>query len=473
MAFTLYDHQERMIQDARDLIASRHNSILIQSPTGSGKTVIAGNILETAANRGYKSWFICHRRELIKQSQETFAENGTRFGTVMANVMPDNRPNVQICSIQTLNFRYDRLPPPKLIVWDEAHHVAAGSWSKIHAAFPDAVHIGLTATPQRLDGAGLDHWFQAMVQGPTVKWLIDNKYLCDYRLFAPGGGFDTSNLGVRGGDFKKEDVTAMLDDRPSITGDCVKHYLQIAYGKRALLFAHSVEASKAYVEAFKEAGVTAEHVDAKTPQDMRDAAFARFKSGTTMVLSNVDLFGEGVDVPAAEVAILMRPTKSLTIFLQQCGRVLRYLEGKMALILDHAGNCKMHGLPDDDRMWSLQGTKGQGRGKKDMEPATKTCRDCAAEVPAFMPKCSFCGYVFPIESRQVDIRSGELEEIEKAKVRRERTQENRKAQTMEDLISIGESRGYKNPKGWAKHYFASRDAARKRHAYTVGKALHG
>lgn len=454
MSFQLRQYQIDIVAKARELMLGGTHTILIQSPTGSGKTALTANMLATAAGKGMPSWFIVHRRELVKQSVRAFNAVGIRAGIVAAGFLGDNRSIVQIASVQTLAKRYKNLPRPKLIVWDECHHLAAGSWAKIFIDFPEAFHIGLTATPQRLDGRGLDKWFQKMINGPSVSWLINNKFLAPYKLFAPQG-IDTSSIHTRMGDFAQNELAAAAD-KPTITGDAIKHYLKYASGKRAVVFCVSVEHSKHVVSQFLGAGIPAEHVDGETNPDERDASIRRFESGKTIVLSNVELFGEGFDLPAIEVGILLRPTQSLGLYLQQVGRVLRPSPNKhFAVILDHAGNCQRHGLPDDERTWSLQG-RGVFKGASNSASRIRVCPKCfAAQNPGTLT-CKHCGYVFAVDSRKIEHVDGELVEVDTAKIRQERKQEQADAKTFQELVELGKSRNYKNPYTWAKHLFNAR-----------------
>lgn len=459
MSITLRPYQEQIISEARELMAGGVRTIVIQAPTGSGKTALTAKMLGNTAAKGLVAWFVCHRRELIKQSVRTFNAAGISAGIVSAGFPFDPRFPIQIASIQTLAKRYLKMTPPKLIVWDEAHHIAAASWSRIHKAFPSAFHIGLTATPERLDGAGLREWFREMVTGPTVAWLIENKFLAPYRLYAPSG-VDVSGMRTSMGDFVKSDLSAAVD-KPTITGDAIKHYLKYAAGKRAVVFCVSVEHSKHVVTQFLAAGIPAAHVDGETNVDERDNAIKDFERGQTLVLSNVELFGEGFDLPAIEAAILLRPTKSLGLHLQQCGRVLRPNSGKVeAIILDHAGNTQRHGLPDEDRTWSLDGRPRSKKSGDGPHASVRICPKCFAAQYSGKPACGFCKHVFAIDSRQVDQVDGELVEVDPSALRQQRAREQGGAQSLQDLIDLGRRRGYRHPERWAHHVFQARQAAK-------------
>jgi superfamily II DNA or RNA helicase len=262
------------------------------------------------------------------------------------------------------------------------------------------------------------------------------------------------------GDYAREEL-AEAADRPSITGCAIDHYQRIAAGLPAVVFCVSIKHSRHVVEQFRAAGIVAQHVDGETPTMERDEAIRRFANGDIQVLSNVDLFGEGFDVPEISCVILLRPTQSLTLFLQSIGRAMRPAPGKdEAIILDHAGNVMRHGLPDDIREWDLRGRK---QGAASQECPVKICPGCFLTVPAAVTKCPDCEHVFVNGDggREVAQREGQLEEIDIEAFRRdqERRAERRRqgmARSEEELVAIGESRGYKRPRLWARHVLIAR-----------------
>lgn len=335
------------------------------------------------------------------------------------------------------------------------HHTAAKSWAKVRAAYPDAFHVGLTATPERLDGAGLRKYFSEIVHGPSVEWLIQNKYLSNYKLYAPAT-INTEGIHTRMGDYVQSELSAVID-KPSITGDVISHYQKYANGKRAIVFCVSVEHSKHVVSQFLGAGISASHVDGDTDSFERDKAIHRFKNGDCKILSNVDLFGEGFNVPNMEAAILLRPTQSLGLYLQQVGRSLRPSEGKtQAIILDHAGNCRRHGLPDDPREWSLDGR--DAKKKNNDSERIKICPKCFAAAFPGRRECPHCKHVFELKPREVEQKDGDLKEIDLNAERRRRFAQQGKAQSMDELIALGKQRGYVRPYAWAAHIFRARQA---------------
>lgn len=457
MTLELRPYQDDLIANARALIRSGVNALLIQSPTGSGKTVLVAKMLQTAASRGYASWFNVHRRELVKQSVITLTESaGIEVGVVAAGFPGNRHLPIQVCSIGTLKGRRKLLPNPSLIIWDEAHHLAAKSWAEIFDAYPNAAHIGLTATPERLDGTGLGKWFKNIIVGPSTALLIEQGYLSKYRMFAPSLP-DLSGVHILGGDYNRKELNAAMN-ASTVTGDVITHYQKHADGKRMVLFAWSIEASMTMAERFRQAGISAAHVDGDTDNVTRDGVIEDFKAGRIKVMCNVDLFGEGFDVPAIEAVALLRPTQSLSVYLQQVGRALRPSPGKeYAVILDHAGNCRRFGLPDDPREWSLEGRK-KGRAREDASPI-RQCPKCYAVMSAGVDQCKYCGHKFLAMPREIEQVDGTLEEVDvKAMIRDERLREQAQAKSMDDLIEIAKMRGYKNPQKWASAVFKARQA---------------
>lgn len=453
MSFQLRDYQQDLILKARAQIRAKEHSILMVAPTGAGKTALASHMLGTAASRGNRCWFMVHRRELIVQSSRTFDKVGITHGIVSAGFTADRHAGVQIASVQTLSRRMDSVPPPDMIVWDECHHIASASWAAIFSMFPDVIHIGLTATPCRLDGRGLGDWFNVMVEGPTTKWLIEHGFLSPYKMFAPTIP-DMTGVHMRGGDFIGKEAANKMD-RPSITGDAIQHYQRLCDNKRAIVFATSIEHSKNVVEQFRAAGYPAAHLDGSTDRRIRDQTLRDFEAGRIRIVSNVDLFGEGFDVPDIEAVILLRPTQSTGLYLQMVGRGLRTSPGKThAVILDHAGNVFRHGLPDEVREWNLD-AKPKTKKEREAAPAVQMCEQCFFSGEPFSV-CPVCGHEKERQTRQIQQVEGTLVELDKVKLQRLRKKEQRDAKSLEELVQLGRSRGYKYPEAWAKKIYGFR-----------------
>lgn len=444
----LRPYQTEIVDKVRGLMHRGCRSILLQTPTGGGKTAMIAHMIATAAAKGKTSMFIVHRRELLTQASATFSANGIRHGFIAAGFPSDPHARVQIASVDTLRARLASCRQPDLVAFDECHHVAAGTWMSVFENFRTSYHIGLTATPERLDGRGLRPPFEEMVLGPPVGWLIENGYLSDYVMYAPSSP-DLSGVGTLAADFNQK-AAAEAMRRGHITGDAIKHYQDRAYGKRAAVFCVTIEHSMDTVRQFKDAGIPAAHIDGKMSTHHRDAVIEAFRQGRIKVLSNVALVGEGFDLPAMEAVILLRPTQSLGLYLQQVGRALRPHEGKdRAIILDHAGNALRHGLPDDDREWSLDAAPRKSR-KKTAE-TQKACAVCFSVMSIQARACPECGYSPSGEKREIEVRDGTLVEVDRAKAKeqRRRRQEERDARTLDDLIEVGRRRGYRSPEAWA------------------------
>lgn len=452
----LRPYQQAAIDEARAAYKAGNRAVLFQLPTGGGKTITASTVVHGAASKGNVTWWLTHRRELAGQASRTFHALGIPHGTVQAGHVSNPTACVQVASIQTIVRRLDALPPPNLIVFDEAHHLGAASWEQIFDRFPRARVLGLTATPWRLDGQGLGRWFGHMVRGPNTAQLIDDGSLSPFRLFAPATP-DLSDVATTAGDYQRGALAKAMD-KPQIVGDAIGHYTRLCPGKRAVVFAAGVENSRHIAAQFNAAGIAAEHIDGTMPNDLRDAAVERFRRGETLILSNSDILGEGFDVPAIEAAILLRPTKSLSLHLQQVGRALRPCEGKHeAIILDHAGNSLRHGLPDDVREWTLEDRERRKKAES-ADVAVRQCKECFYVYrPA--PKCPQCGFAAPGIAREIEQVEGTLTEFKRAEARA-KFREQGHAGSLEALIELGRQRGYKSPEFWARKVWASRQGRR-------------
>lgn len=461
MTFSLRPYQEKIISEARTALM-RVDSVMIQSAVGSGKTALSAFMLDGAAKRGLRSAFICHRQELIDQTAETFQAVGIDFGIVAAGYRPNPFQTVQICSIDTLKSRLEKIEPFKFLVFDEAHHCSAAGWTKVKQHYSSVKTVGLSATPERLDRKGLDHLFDEMICGPTTEWLIDQGYLSRYRIYS-GAAPDLGDVADRMGDFARDQLEKAMN-KVQITGDAVIEYQRRAAGKRAVAFCSGIQHSKDVVSAFQLSGITAEHIDGSTERGERKRIIDRFRSGETKILSNVDLVGEGFNLPAIEASILLRPTQSLALYIQQIGRCMRPADGKdFAVILDHAGNLSRHGLPCDDREWSLKARK---KNKK-AEIKLKQCPSCDGWHPTAQ-KCPYCGfsYVGGGAAREgPELIEGDLSEIDVVALKARKRAEVKACKTLVDLKALGKSRGYKP--GWATHEWERRQSWRLKRVHSM------
>jgi superfamily II DNA or RNA helicase len=467
MSVQLRPYQEAAIQGLRDAFAADYHSPLLVLPTGGGKTVCFSYLTSRLQAAGKRVVILVHRDELVDQVSETLSRFDVAHGYIAAGRMYDRRHRVHVASVQTLARRMDRVAVPDYVICDEAHHcIGASTWGRVVAEWrsklPSLRLIGVTATPERLSGEGLGEVFDEMVLGPTTRELVDLGALSEYRLFAPAQQLDLSGVKSRMGDFVKGEVAARVD-KPAIIGSAVGEYRKRMDGQPAVAFCVSIEHAEHVAEQFRAQGYRAAKLDGTMERSLRKGIVSDFGRGAINVLTSVDVISEGFDVPGIVGAILLRPTQSLGLYLQQVGRALRTAPGKPhAVILDHVGNSSRHGLPDDPREWSLLG-RGERKGKGAKDPddvAIRQCPTCFAVSPAAAAKCRECGAVFPLKPRTIEEVAGTLSEVEVARVKREAKREQAAAQTLEDLIRLGTARGYKNAVGWAKHLFAARGGRR-------------
>jgi DNA repair protein RadD len=446
MSLTLRPYQQRAVHDLRLAFRDGARAPLLVLPTGGGKTICMAEILRGVAARDRSAVVLVHRRELITQTAHKLSLAGVPHGIIAAGSSPTDHA-IQVASVQTLVRRLEQVnTTPDLIVIDEAHHATAGSWKRVMDHWPDALRLGVTATPVRLDGRGLSAVFDRLIHGPSVADLIFTDYLVNSRMYAPPAVADLSALKRRAGDFATDQATAAMD-RPTVTGDAIDHYQRLAKGQRAIVFCCSVQHAEHVAAQFLAAGIPAATLLGTAASHDRDATVARFDAGAVQVLVTVDVVSEGFDIPAASCAILLRPTQSLGLYLQQVGRVLRPAPGKThAVILDHVGNVLRHGFPDDPREWGLEGVVRRAGAAGPAAPSVRTCPQCfAAFKPA--PACPVCGAdCAPEPRREIRQVAGELKELQREAVRQRVTQRKR-ARTLPELLALAKERGY-SP-GWA------------------------
>lgn len=451
---TLRNYQHELTEQSRALLRQGCKRLLLQSSTGSGKAVLAAHLLARASERGRRSWFVVHRKELLAQAVETFVTAADlHVGIIAAGYPSDSSAPVQVCAVGSLKTRLAKVAKPDLIVWDECHHLPSKSWSDLAAALP-GVHIGLTATPARLDGRGLRPYFDALLCGPSTADLIAQGHLSPYRLYAPAQ-FDVSQLHKVAGDYNKREVSTEMA-RSTVVGDAVGTYQRHAEHGRALVFAWSLDASRAIAEAFNAAGIAAAHVDGETDSGERFAAMHAFRKGDVRVICNCELFGEGLDVPSVDAVFLLRPTASLGLYLQQCGRGLRTSAGKLSVrIFDHVGNYTRHGLPDDPRAWTLDGID---RTAAERQAPLKRCATCFCVAGASAKACPYCHAPYPVKARSVVQVAGELAETELSQLRARLPELAAPCRTLQDWQNLAKRLNYKP--GWA--YFRWSHSTKRR-----------
>jgi DNA repair protein RadD len=455
----LRDYQNKAVEAVREAYRTGSKAPLLVAPTGSGKTVIFSYITHAAAERGNRTMILVHRAELIVQTHKALQKMNVAHGLVASGRTPDPTQIVQVASVQTLIKRLDKFQAPDLIIVDEAHHASAGSWQAIIKAYPNARLLGVTATPARLDGKGLSTAFDRLIQGPEVIDLIEQGWLCKPVYYAPST-VDMTGAKTTAGDWNRKEAEERTN-KPKITGDAVTHYQRLCAGSPAVVFCVSIAHAQSVADAFNSAGYRAAVIDGTLSPEVRAERVNGLANGDLQILTSCDIISEGFDLPKVTTAILLRPTQSLSLHLQQIGRVLRPSENKpRAYILDHVGNCLRHGFAEEPREWSLDGIKRKTkREQEDDVEKYKQCPTCfAVHLPA--PACPQCGHTYEIKPRKLEEVDGTLTELEvnfeAMRIKREERQTQGRAQSLHDLIALGKSRGYKNPQAWARFVFKGR-----------------
>ncbi|WP_293849298.1 DEAD/DEAH box helicase [uncultured Phascolarctobacterium sp.] len=383
---TLRPYQQDLIEDIRSAIAHGMLSVCAVLGCGGGKSIIQGSIAAMATAKNNNVLFLVHRKELCQQITGTFTACDVDF------------KYCDVMMVQTASRRINKLTEPALIIVDEAHHILSNSYTRILERFPTAVVLGFTATPQRMNEGGLGAVFQQLIESVSTEWLIQNHYLAPYKYYGVQLA-DASKLHTKQGDYDRQEVEDLMN-RSAIFGSAVENWQKYASGKKTIIYCSSITTSKNTVKAFQSVGIPSAHLDGTTPKQERDRVVNDFRAGKILALSNVDLFGEGFDVPDCEAVVLLRPTKSLTLHIQQSMRSMRADPNnpdKVAIILDHVGNYTRHGLPDDKREWSLAAKKKRKENKINV----KQCPNCFAVLPTSARICKFCKFDFTERDEEV------------------------------------------------------------------------
>lgn len=387
----LRGYQQRGKDRLRAEFKAGNRRVLFVSPTGSGKTVQAVDLLHDVVDNGRRGLFVCDRDILVSQTANTLGYNNLDYGVIKAGYDEARTEPLQVASIQSLVNR--DLPPADVIMFDEAHErLDQQLW--IAKRYPKALLIGLTATPWRADGRSFASVYQSLVVNTTPKELIDLGYLVPERVFAPAR-IDTSGVRVSysTGDYVQDDLAKAVGDM-KIIGDAVESWKKYAEDKMTICFCVNVAHAKKVCKKFNDQGVPAEVVTGEVGEDEREAVLDRLRSGKTKVLVNVEVYVKGADIPAIECVVDLAPTLSLSRYIQKIGRAARPNEGKEYFLqLDHAGNSLRHGFWSDDREYSL------GKPKKESESeyiaSTKMCPECFYVMRSTQMQCEVCDYVFP------------------------------------------------------------------------------
>lgn len=488
MAITLRPYQAQGVADLRAAYDAGSRSTLYVLPTGGGKTVTFCYIGEQASHRGSRVCVLVHREELLAQTSAALSGMGVPHGCIAPGHTFQPRQLVQVASVQTLVRRLDLLDSAgwnaAVLITDEAHHAVAGSWRKVQEHWAGSLrhHIGVTATPVRMGGQGLGDVFDHMVEGPQIGDLIQMGYLAKPITYAPARVMDLDGVVTVRGDFERKALESRAD-KPRVTGDAIAHYTTICRGAPAIAFCVSVAHAEHVAEQFREAGYSAASLDGSMDSDTRRRRIRDLAEGRLHVLTSCDIVSEGTDIPVVTAAIMLRPTKSEGLYIQQGGRVLRPAPGKQfAIILDHAGNCGMHGLIDSPRQWSLEDKRVRRANSAEDEefvPPPLTCPGCFAVVKIPIPDaCPVCGHKLRKVKDRLEALVEEHGHLQQVAAERRQAEEQATAQrqaekymklreqdacsTIDELRQLAIRRGYKNPQAWAMAIATARKAKGKR-----------
>ena len=473
----LREYQENGVAAVRGAFEAGAQAPAFVLPTGGGKTTMFGSMSKDEVDAGGRVVILAHRRELITQA----ADRLELFGLHPARVMPGGAGGDGlsfVASVQTLQNRLGEIQEPDLLVVDECHHAPAGSWANIRAAWPNARYVGFTATPIRSDGRGLRESFDALVLGPSTRWLTDQGFLVPVDIRMPDLP-DLTGVKMRMGDFDPLALANALE-RSKVVGNAVATWRRhFPTGGRGVVFCCSVAHARHVAALFNAGGIAARVLTGSDKQVDRDATLAALATGAIEVVCTVEVISEGFDLPDLDAIVWLRATQSLGFWLQGCGRALRPAPGKtQALILDHVGNTWRHLYPDEPHEWSLDGRKAKPRSETHTEEghalSLVRCGRCFTMHPT-APVCPRCGHVHPVDERIPAARAGVLRAVSAAEVKakaaaakaaaaKARKAEEAACKTLQDFVDLGARRRYPNPLGWAHVRFKLRE---KRQRQTV------
>lgn len=456
----LRSYQSDVIDRLRASVNAGKRAPLLVAPTGSGKTVMAAAIIQGAVGYKQSVLFLAHRRELVHQAHQKLFEAGVDAGVILAGHPPRPGAAVQVASVATLWRRAVRgsamsMPPANLILIDEAHHARSTTYRRIVAAYPNAIVIGLTATPCRADGRGLGMVFDDLVEAPSVSELVAGGFLVPTKVYAPDRP-DLAGVKTSRGDYVEKQLAETMD-QPKLVGSIAEHWLRLAPDRKTVLFATGVAHSLHCRDELRRGGAMAEHIDGGTPVEEREAILAAFSKGSVDVICNAMVLTEGWDCPDASALIMARPTKSISLYRQMLGRVMRPAPGKLdALILDHAGAVFEHGLPEEPIAWTLD---PDSRAERPMQtarasgtaPALNDCPECHS-VRRAGSACPACGWRPRRRAEAFEVEDGQLGRVDrKRRVKAGDLSVQERGRWHRMLAYIGQQKDYKS--GWAAHKY--------------------
>lgn len=425
----LYNHQVEFLNNIKQSIKNGNKRIMCVASCGFGKSIIIKEICDSATKKNNNYMILVHRIELVNQL---------------------NGRGLKASMVQTISRHINEQPDYKIIIIDEAHLALSQSYLKVINHYKNAIILYFTATPKRLDGLNFSTIADDIVIAKSAKWLIENNYLAPYDYYAPKILVDCDKLTTTNGDYTQSDIIEQMD-KPKIYGDIFNEWCKFAYNKKTIVYASSLSHSKKIVDYFNANGINSAHIDGNTPRAMRDKIISDFRLGNITILSNYALIVEGFDVPDCECCIIARPTQSLVIHIQSTMRCMRYKPNKRAIILDFVGNFERHGLPDDDREWSLESIKRPRSTTTEPKILTRTCPNCYKVYQAKLGlKCPYCNSIVSKTKKEIEYdKQQELIKVEAINRKKKRMEVGR-SQTRDELERIARERGYKRSWVWVQ-----------------------
>ena len=433
----LRDYQKDLYQKTKNAFHNGYRRPLVVAPCGAGKSYL---FAEMCRRTDGEVLVLTHRQELKQQHETLLSDLGIT--------------NTRVAMVLTEYNRLGRYMTPTLIITDEAHLSRSNSWQSV-IEYYDTHTVGLTATPIRLDGKPLGDIFDTLIEGVDVRWLIDHRHLAPYEYYAPTT-VDTSALRKVAGDYVISDLERLMNER-AIYGNVIDSYRRFASGERTIAYCVSVRHATDTAEAFNSVGIRAEVLHSGTSALQRTRIMDDFRSGRISILCNVGIIAEGISIDEVTCCMLLRPTDSIALGIQQMMRCMRYMPGKTAKILDFVGNyTRIGGLPDDEREWSLdKPVNRRNRCNENGDFYIRCCPECYLTFKT-APVCPYCGAEYPLHPMEIQVHENiELaritaEEMARvAQIKKVARMEQGQAQTFEELVKLGRSRGYKHPAFWA------------------------
>ena len=405
----LRDYQRNAVDTIRNKIASGKKRILLVMPTGSGKTNLASEVIKLATNKGKKSLFVAHKRELVYQAHTRLAT----FGIDAGIIMPPHSANghsTHVASIQTLIRREH--PLADIVFLDECHHASSPSFVRVIENYKDSIIIGLTATPFRMDGKPLGDIFEEVVTPVTIQELIDMGFLVKPRYF--GAKIDLAKIKVVRGDYDPSQLFESMDKKFLYDG-VVEKFKEFGNGS-TIVFCINIEHSRKTTDTFIAAGYKAAHIDFETNNEERKKLLDEFKKGNIQILSNCGIFSEGFDCPDINTVILNKATKSKGNYFQMIGRALRPIENKThCIVIDHGNNFYEHGAVEwEQSVDCIKKRKGVGT-VEEKEVQAKECNQCKSLLHIQTKTCPYCGYIFT--ENKIELINAEFSEIDVEKIK--------------------------------------------------------